>query len=93
MIKEIIAQGKDVAEAKENARAALGVSEIDDVKFEVLHMGSRGISLPRFPGRVILLGTCVACKPCRLVFFQNFHGRGFKFDFQSQKRRHRRSGR
>ncbi len=43
MIKEIIAQGKDVAEAKENARAALGVSELEDVKFEVLHMGSRGI--------------------------------------------------
>ena len=43
MIKEIIATGKDVSEAKENARAALGVTELDDVKFEVLHMGSRGI--------------------------------------------------
>ena len=43
MIKEIIATGKDVAEAKENARAALGASELDDVKFEVLHMGSKGI--------------------------------------------------
>jgi spoIIIJ-associated protein len=43
MIKEIIAQGKDVSEAKENARAALGVSELDDVQFEVLHIGSRGI--------------------------------------------------
>ena len=43
MIKEIIAQGKDVSEAKENARAALGVSEIDDVQFEVLHIGSKGI--------------------------------------------------
>ena len=43
MIKEIIAQGKDVSEAKENARAALGVSELEDVHFEVLHIGSRGI--------------------------------------------------
>ena len=41
--REITAAGKDVAEAKENARAALGASELDDVKFEVLHMGSRGI--------------------------------------------------
>lgn len=43
MIKEIVATGKDVAEAKENARAALGAGALDDVKFEVLHMGSRGI--------------------------------------------------
>ena len=43
MIKEIIAQGKDVSEAKENARAALGASELDDVQFEVLHIGSKGI--------------------------------------------------
>ena len=43
MIKEITAQGKDVNEAKENARAALGVTELDDVKFEVLHIGSKGI--------------------------------------------------
>ena len=43
MIKEIIAQGKDVQEAKENARAALGASELDDVQFEIIHMGSKGI--------------------------------------------------
>jgi hypothetical protein len=43
MIKEVIAQGKDLVEAKENARAALGVGELDDVNFEVLHAGSRGI--------------------------------------------------
>ena len=43
MIKEIIAQGKDLVEAKENARAALGVGELEDVNFEILHMGSRGI--------------------------------------------------
>ncbi len=42
-IREITAAGKDVAEAKENARALLGAGELDDVKFEVLHMGSRGI--------------------------------------------------
>ncbi len=43
MIKEITASGKDVIEAKENARAALGVGELDDVKFEIIHAGSRGI--------------------------------------------------
>lgn len=43
MIKEITAFGKDVAEAKENARAALGAGPLDDVTFEVLHAGSRGI--------------------------------------------------
>lgn len=43
MIKEIIATGKDVVEAKENARAALGVGPLDDVNFELLHAGSRGI--------------------------------------------------
>ena len=43
MIKEIIAQGKDIIEAKENARAALGAGPLDDVNFEILHAGSRGI--------------------------------------------------
>ena len=43
MIKEIIATGKDIIEAKENARAALGAGPLDDVKFEVLHAGSKGI--------------------------------------------------
>lgn len=42
-IREITAAGKDVQEAKENARAMLGVDELADVKFEVIHMGSRGI--------------------------------------------------
>lgn len=43
MIKEIIATGKDVVEAKENARAALGAGPLEDVNFEILHAGSRGI--------------------------------------------------
>ena len=43
MIKEVLATGKDVSEAKENARAALGAGELDDVKFEIVHMGSKGI--------------------------------------------------
>ena len=42
MIKEIVATGKDILEAKENARAALGVGELDDVSFEILHAGSKG---------------------------------------------------
>ncbi|MBO5789703.1 MAG: Jag N-terminal domain-containing protein [Clostridia bacterium] len=43
MIKEITASGKDIMEAKENARLALGASELDDVNYEILHAGSRGI--------------------------------------------------
>ena len=43
MLKEVIAVGKDVTEAQENARVALGAGPLDDVKFEILHMGSRGI--------------------------------------------------
>ena len=43
MIKEIIASGKDIIEAKENARAALGAGPLDDVNFEIIHAGSRGI--------------------------------------------------
>ena len=43
MIKEIIASGKDIIEAKENARAALGAGPLDDVGFEVIHAGSKGI--------------------------------------------------
>lgn len=43
MIKEIIASGKDVMEAKENARLALGATELDDVQYEILHAGSKGI--------------------------------------------------
>ena len=43
MIKEVTAQGKDIIEAKENARAALGAGPLDDVNFEILHAGSKGI--------------------------------------------------
>ncbi len=43
MIKEVIALGKDITEAQENARAALGAGPLDDVKFEIIHAGSKGI--------------------------------------------------
>ena len=43
MIKEVTAVGKDILEAKENARAALGAGELDDVQFEIIHAGSKGI--------------------------------------------------
>ena len=43
MIKEVTATGKDIIEAQENARAALGADVLDDVKFEILHAGSKGI--------------------------------------------------
>ena len=42
MIKEIIATGKDVAEAQANARQLLGASELDDVKFEIMYLGRKG---------------------------------------------------
>ena len=42
MLKEIIATGKDINAAKENARAALGAGPLDDVNFEVIDLGSRG---------------------------------------------------
>ena len=43
MIKEVTAVGKDILEAKENARVALGAGELDDVQFEIIDSGSKGI--------------------------------------------------
>ena len=43
MIKEITATGNSLLEAKENARAALGVSELEDVQFEIIDGGTKGI--------------------------------------------------
>ncbi len=43
MIKEITASGKDINEAKENARAALGVGPLDEVNFTIVDLGSKGI--------------------------------------------------
>jgi len=43
MLKEIEAAGKTIEEAKENARAALGAGPLDDVTFEILYLGSKGI--------------------------------------------------
>ena len=43
MIKEVIASGKDVSEAKELARTLLGADELADVQYEILHAGSKGI--------------------------------------------------
>lgn len=42
MLKEVIATGKDIEIAKENARAALGAGPLDDVNFEIIDLGSRG---------------------------------------------------
>ena len=42
-IKEVTAVGKDILEAKENARIALGAGELDDVNFEIIDSGSKGI--------------------------------------------------
>ena len=41
--KEVTAAGKDVQEAQENARAALGAGELDDVQFEIIDGGTKGI--------------------------------------------------
>ena len=43
MIKEVTAVGKDILEAKDNARVALGAGELDDVQFELIDSGSKGI--------------------------------------------------
>ncbi len=43
MIKEVTAVGKDILEAKDNARVALGAGELDDVQFEIVDAGSKGI--------------------------------------------------
>ena len=42
MLKEVIATGKDIEIAKENARAALGAGPLDDVNFEIIELGSKG---------------------------------------------------
>ncbi len=43
MIKEITASGKDLNEARENARLALGAGELDDVTYTIIDRGSKGI--------------------------------------------------
>ena len=43
MIKEVTAVGKDILEAKDNARVALGAGDLDDVQFEIVDSGSKGI--------------------------------------------------
>ena len=43
MIKEITATGKDLAAAKENAVAVLGAGPDEDVQFEILDLGTKGI--------------------------------------------------
>ena len=42
MIKEVIATGKDVLEAQENARLALGAGPLDDVQYDVIYAGKKG---------------------------------------------------
>ena len=43
MIKEITASGKTWQEAVEEAKLLLGAGEMDDVQYEILDMGSKGI--------------------------------------------------
>ncbi len=43
MRKEVIASGKDIQSAIDNAKLALGVSPIDDIGYEVIDLGSKGI--------------------------------------------------
>ena len=42
MTKEVTAIGKDILEAQENARAALGAGELEDVQFEIIDAGTKG---------------------------------------------------
>ena len=43
MRKEILVTGKDVELALANAREALGVDSTEDISFEIVDLGSRGI--------------------------------------------------
>ncbi len=43
MKKEILATGKDVELAVENAIAALGAESVEDISYEIVDLGSRGI--------------------------------------------------
>ena len=43
ILKEITAAGKDVQEALANGKAALGVGELDEIKFEIIDGGTKGI--------------------------------------------------
>ena len=43
MKKEIIASGKDIAAAVENAKIALGAETLDEISYEIVDMGSKGI--------------------------------------------------
>ncbi len=43
MLREVEASGKTIEEAKENARAALGAGPLDDVSFEIVYLGTKGI--------------------------------------------------
>ncbi len=43
MRKEIIASGKDIANAVENAKIALGAESLDEISYEIIDMGSKGI--------------------------------------------------
>ena len=43
MRKEILATGKDVEIAVQNAIDALGVSALEDISYEIVDLGSRGI--------------------------------------------------
>ncbi|MBQ1254716.1 MAG: Jag N-terminal domain-containing protein, partial [Clostridia bacterium] len=43
MRKEILATGKDVEVAVQNALDALGVSALEDISYELVDFGSKGI--------------------------------------------------
>ena len=42
-LSDVLARQMDVLEAKENARIALAAGELDDVQFEIIDSGSKGI--------------------------------------------------
>ena len=43
MRKEIIASGKDLQAAINNAKEALGVDPLSDISYEIIDLGSKGI--------------------------------------------------
>ena len=55
MIKEVTAAGKDILEAKENARVALGTGELEDVQFEIIDAGTKGLTELTQVGTLLLI--------------------------------------
>ncbi len=92
IIKEITAAGKDVQEALANGKATLGVGELDDVKFEIIDGGTKGIlGLFARPAkvRVYIEGPDAPEKKAKPERHNNNHGKNQKFERNNNQRKPR----